>query len=253
MSHKNHRYTRLAAAGLLAGLATSANAATMIWSTVAPTVDGADIASFAGATTDANNLGAGADAATYTANNQPNQGQTFTTGSNPGGYTLSAVTMQHVAYGGTFWSLDTGWNPFGGRFEISIGTISAGVLTDVGFETSPMVGSAPANQNNATGSGQYVTWTLDTTIILVPNAIYAFSIDSVADQFGGPFMEFSGIGTTSDSYTGGEAFSEDKGTNAVTNLTGDRVFHLDIAAVPEPSAALLGGLGMLALLRRRKR
>jgi MYXO-CTERM domain-containing protein len=34
------------------------------------------------------------------------------------------------------------------------------------------------------------------------------------------------------------------------NVNGDRVFS--VTAIPEPSAALLGGLGMLALLRRRR-
>ncbi len=40
------------------------------------------------------------------------------------------------------------------------------------------------------------------------------------------------------------------GTNYTTDLTGGS--YVTMTAVPEPRVALLGGLGMLALLRRRR-
>lgn len=40
------------------------------------------------------------------------------------------------------------------------------------------------------------------------------------------------------------------GTNFTSDLTGSS--FITMTAVPEPSAALLGGLGMFALLRRRR-
>jgi len=37
-----------------------------------------------------------------------------------------------------------------------------------------------------------------------------------------------------------------------TNKEHAFITELDVQAIPEPSAALLGGLGLLALLRRRR-
>jgi len=37
-----------------------------------------------------------------------------------------------------------------------------------------------------------------------------------------------------------------------SNAGGDVVFNTPVYQVPEPSAALLGGLGLLAMLRRRR-
>jgi len=37
-----------------------------------------------------------------------------------------------------------------------------------------------------------------------------------------------------------------------TGVTGITMLSTDVVSIPEPSAALLGGLGLLALLRRRR-
>ena len=73
---------------------------------------------------------------------------------------------------------------------------------------------------------------------------------------GNMFFETNGTVDPS-AYTGGAAYST--GGSGVANLTatgntGDHVFHLDLQAVPEPStyAMLVGGVGMLTLVRRRK-
>jgi hypothetical protein len=67
-----------------------------------------DIYNFAGANMDMNNVyaatnapatnGAANDSYTYVANDRPTQGQTFTTGSSPGGYLLTDIWVRHVGY-----------------------------------------------------------------------------------------------------------------------------------------------------------
>ncbi|MCB1130060.1 MAG: hypothetical protein KDN05_02960, partial [Verrucomicrobiae bacterium] len=89
--------------GMALALASSSNAATLAWSTTAPAVDGADIANFVGTSSDATNINGGDDQQTYIAGGRPEQGQTFTTGVNGGnGFSLSAITLQHVTYATTF-------------------------------------------------------------------------------------------------------------------------------------------------------
>lgn len=60
-------------------------------------------------------------------------------------------------------------------------------------------------------------------------------------------------GSASGSYILG-TFTADGTTQAITvNGTGDAIVNaFQVRAIPEPGAALLGGLGMLALLRRRR-
>jgi hypothetical protein len=60
-------------------------------------------------------------------------------------------------------------------------------------------------------------------------------------------------GSTSGSYILG-TFTADNNLQTIT-ITADQSVQLNalqLRAIPEPSAALLGGLGLLALLRRRK-
>lgn len=240
--------------GLLMGLvslASSVNAATMSWSVTQPTVDGGDVANFIGTTTDAGNVahptwGAGDDEGTYLAGGRPNQGQTFTTGSNAGGYNLTSITLQHVQYATdtTWYDLGAGWNGWG-TFWPKVGTLDGAnnftpLVADSAVWSSPF---ANGTVNNA-GTAQYVTFTFDAPIFLAANSQYAFSVGS-----NGPFMELNGTG--SDNYAGGYAFGN-YDAQAAYITTGDRVFHANLFVVPEPSAALLGGLGMLALLRRRR-
>ena len=102
--------------GLLAAFFTAASltttkAATLTFSSSAPTGGSASISNWTGATFDADNVGGSGvnsngspnngsanDGTTYVANNRPAQGQTFTTGSNTGGYQLTAITVRVQGY-----------------------------------------------------------------------------------------------------------------------------------------------------------
>jgi len=102
--------------GLLAALLavatlTASKAATLTFSSSAPTGGNASISNWTGATFDADNVGGSGvnsngspnngsanDGTTYVANNRPAQGQTFTTGSNTGGYQLTAITVRVQGY-----------------------------------------------------------------------------------------------------------------------------------------------------------
>lgn len=68
----------------------------------------------------------------------------------------------------------------------------------------------------------------------------------VVDWDGNLFAAFSQDGLTSSFY------SIDPFTGAATAIAGTGISGLAGVAVPEPSAALLGGLGLLALFRRRR-
>jgi hypothetical protein len=77
-------------------IAQAGHAATASFSSTAPTLGPTDLGNLTGANVDANNVSSGGDNATYLAHNRPIQGQTFTTGNNPAGYQLTAVTLRQV-------------------------------------------------------------------------------------------------------------------------------------------------------------
>ena len=230
----------------------SANAADVSYSGTAPTVDGSDIAYLgAGATSDAENINGGDDFATYVAGNQPGKGQTFTTGSNLTGYTLTSITLQHVTYGDTFWDVTGGLE---GDYEVEVGTI--GPISDEDpapfFTTFYEEFAAPGGagnfgaQNPGTGTGTFVTFTFDTPVVLLPDSEYGFSVYNP-----GSYFETNGLNSD---VAPGIAFSN--GGGFVTEFAGaDRIFHLDLAAnaIPEPTSVGLLGTAGIGLLLRRKR
>jgi MYXO-CTERM domain-containing protein len=216
--------------GALASLAVTAgnlSAATMSVSSTAPTVNGADIAQL----NVTGHLDPGGDEG-HVWSNRPLQGQTFTTGSNPAGYLLNSVTMvneENTVSNNT------------ATFEVRIGTVLGTVFAQVGTETSNNAFSYVPND--------YITFNYTVPVALLPNTVYGF----MWDTSGSGFTTWNNANTE---YPGGEAFSSGGGGVADDNnlvFRGlDREFHLDIDAIPEPSATMLGLAGLAFLLRRRR-
>ena len=170
--------------------------------------------------------------------------QSFTTGTLGSVNVLSTITVATV--GATSASTVTATlyqasaSQPNGEF-IKVGTVLASTATSV------TTGAGPAT----------ITFDFSTAnLTLSNNTLYCFNLASGTGQ-----NAFTWAGSSANPYAGGEAlvlFPDDlssKGflTDNVPSsdvIVGDRVFT--VTAIPEPSAALLGGLGMLVLLRRRR-
>lgn len=222
-------------------------------SATAPTVDGADIANLGGTIIDS-----GTDADLYSAwwyDYRPAQGQTFATGSNPGGYTLNAFTLQAQAREDqlTFPNVP---------FNVYVSSVSGATATQIAFDASNAVNIPPLG---------FVTSAFATPIHLNANSVYAVDWEGL---WAGALPEGnSGRGInltqTDDVYSGGSAYSRWEHattggtpshaadpTTLVFRSGRDQVFHLDMTAIPEPSTCmmLLGSiLGLVAYAWRKRR
>lgn len=117
-------------------------------------------------------------------------------------------------------------------------------------------------------AGDYIKFNLGTTVNLNAAANYAFLVTPTNQGTGNEQLRFQIARNSHTSYTDGAMLNygdlnTNTGFDPVYSLTyvegpggttgnDDMVFYLHGAAIPEPSAALLGGLGLLALLRRRR-
>lgn len=244
----------------LCAIAASSQAAVVVSaSDTAPTQDASDQFYLPGVGIDNGNLvGGGGDQFTYVANNRPSKGQTFTTGANIDGYTLSAITVQQVKFttGTTFWNFDNA-----DQFKFAFGSISGTTKTQLFSTTSATTNFAlGASTPASVGHGKYISFDLsnESLATLSPNTTYYFEITSGT---GTPFFELNG--TSTNGYSIGQSFTGSVNntitpSEAATFTTGDFAFHADLAAisaVPEPSsyAALAGGLILVATVCRRKR
>lgn len=213
---------RLSSAIACCALASASNAALFSISTTAPTVDGADIAQLGQTDADWDTSVIWGD--------RPARGQTFTTGSETAGYALNAFTLKSAfAQGGN------------GTYSLRVSTLSGSDLTV--FATD----SVQTATNVAVDD--YVSFTFDSPVVLAPNTLYAIDVVRAGSGW------HSYRNTDDNAYAGGTAYSSgDKGVPELTiNTHGhDRLFHLDIAAVPEPGSMALLGLGVLLIARRRR-
>ena len=234
---KQTTFRVLTAIGVMLALTAAAPAALMSVSTTDPTVDGDDIAQLAG-TTDA---GGNAGHAWF---NRPVHGQTFTTGTDPSGYFLSAVSLKA--------RVDQNPGTTSPNWTIRAGSVTGTSFNLIGNELA--TGVAIPNTGGTTNP-QWVTWTLGTPILLSPNTLYAFDVDPDGNGF---------IGLSSGNvYAGGAAFTSGSNGNPANPITlhnFDRAFHVDLAAagppIPEPLTMLAVGLGISGLggyVRKRRR
>ena len=255
------RSVSLTLAALVAlGLASApaARAATVIFSTTAPTAAPGDvlISNTSGATSDGTNV-SGAQPFFYISGDRPAQGQFFTTGSNAAGYTLNSVSLQDVNY--AEYSKTINANTFTVRVTQPTATTT---ITAMDTESAPVTANQAnnfGNVNNTAGSGRYITFNLAAPVALLANTQYGFDVASTTtDQY------FKSNGTNANGFFGAyNSGSNGAGNTTIAAGTGERVFFTDLTAnvnvspAPEPAqAAALGffGLGLGALiLKARKR
>ena len=182
----------------------------MYVSILPPTINGEDIAQLGGTADIGGDLG-------HAWSDRPRQGQSFTTGSNPGGYTLSAITVRaRVAQPST---ISPNW-------ELRVGSLDeTGIFTPLVTET--IIGVTIPN-----GNDNWVTWTLATPLDIAPNTTYGYDI--YPDDRG-----YISLGEAADVLPDGSAFSSGSPGSTVypasppdpvTSHGNDRAFHIDLEA-----------------------
>lgn len=233
------------------------SAATLSYQTTAPTPGANDISNFTGAAWDRDNVGGdgasdggGNDAGTYVAGDRPQQGQTFTTGSNAGGYRVKAIWLRHAGYTSntatTFWRTANGagltvrvTNPAAagtGNFALATETV-----TTSGSESGTPNTLAPvtASTSNANGTGVWVRLALSLPVTVQPNTNYGFDVTSSSSTL---YFETLGIrdaASGGNPYAGGTAYNgstNGAADNTMNPLTGDRVFLVELESVVPPTA-----------------
>ena len=206
-------------------------------SSTAPSVDDADIANLAGGGA----LTGGAEANWIFGLDRPSQGQTFTTGPNPAGYDLDAVTIQRAT---ASWSFA---NVTGLTYRLRIDTPSgtnlsaADLLNDASASIAARATTVEGG-NLVTDPAPlgYVTLS-GFSVHLAPATTYSF--DVVVPNGINQGWQLNAT-TNTNSYTGGTAFSSgDNGTptNTLVARSGDRVFHLNLVETTPVGPPVLTG------------
>ena len=208
-------------------------AATLIITANTPTPGPYDIYNFTGAPHDGVNVsdggaytdGAANDVFTYVAGDRADQGQTFTTGTNTGGYELTTICLRHAGYTNntdlTWWAMNSG-----ATITVRITDPSLAGTTGFAMDTETYITTGTEGwsgvQNSSNGDGDWVQITLSSPVALSPNKTYGFDVTSATT---GAFFEW--LGTTNNVYSGGVAYNGStlgQPDNTLNGLAGDRVF-----------------------------
>jgi fibronectin type 3 domain-containing protein len=222
---------------------------TISYAATQPSGGAASISNWSGAAFDAANIGgsgvnadggadngAANDASTYVANNQPIQGQTFTTGSNANGYEVSGITVRMAGYtdNTASGSNTSSWNlgASNGPIHATIARINGTTRSTVSIQNFMAGGTGnPGSGTSANGSGTYLTFNLPFPVHLEPNTTYGF--DLIIGNGSGNHFEW--LGTSTNPYGGGTAYTR-SWSGPITPLSGDRVFQVNMTAATAPHA-----------------
>jgi alpha-D-xyloside xylohydrolase len=242
------------------GSAWPVSAVTLTLQTNAPSPGIYDLYNFVGTTHDSNNVDNGTiqvppagDAYTYLSGGvtpptaRPNQGQTFTTGTNNGGYLITGFWLQHVLYSdieynGTYWQLNAG-------DTITVRVVDPSKAGGSGFALDAENYSVTGSEDNGAkwtgggtvGDGMWLHFTLATPVPLAANRLYGF--DALSQ---GANTYFSLNGTNNNAvFSGGTAW---QGTalggaagapdNTYATLRGSRVFLAQLTPITHPTLVI---------------
>lgn len=185
-------------------------------------------------------------------------------------YSLSeSASFSHTSNSNNFGAAASGSNWAAGSTPLANGAFSWGTLATDTTANTATFGAGGFTASDWGGDGTYTSVTIDVSGLEGVNIAYAGSstFNSVPTEYFHFFYQVDGGGLqtfgsliASGTVTGTQSVLLSGNTSLVVgfrfnhNGASDNatVTELSVTAIPEPAAAMLGSLGLLALLRRRR-